>query len=321
MRKSISVVIPVFNEEGNVLSLFNEVKKVCEENHYEFEIIFVDDKSTDSTVEQLKKLDPITIIEFRKNFGQTQALDAGIKQAKNNFIVTLDGDGQNDPHDIPKMLKYLIDNDLDLVSGWRKNRKDPIGKKIVSRTAHLLRSSLINDGIHDSGCALKVYRKECFDHLSLYGEMHRFVPALLKIKGFTIGEMVVNHRPRLHGKSKYSWRRGMKGFIDMISVWYWKKFAVRPLHLLGGMGLVIIIFGFISGLITFYQYLQGQDMSETSWPLVTLFSFLIGLQIFISGLLADMLNKSYYENRVEAPYSIKKIIVREKQEAVEGISS
>ncbi len=321
MQKSISVIVPVFNEEGNITSLFNEIKQICIQAGYVYEIIFIDDKSTDNTLKILKTLDPITIIAFRKNFGQTQALDAGIKRAKHNIIVTLDGDGQNDPNDIPAMIELLEKQDLDLVSGWRKNRNDPIGKKIVSRTAHFIRRRLINDGIHDSGCALKVYRKECFEDLSLYGEMHRFIPALLKIKGFTIGEMVVNHRPRLHGKSKYSWRRGMKGFIDMVSVWYWKKFAVRPLHLLGGMGLVTIIFGFLSGLVTLYQFFRGQDMSETFWPLVTLFSFLIGLQIFISGLLADMLNKSYYENREETPYSIKEIIVKENTKKVESISA
>ncbi|WP_235297421.1 glycosyltransferase family 2 protein [Portibacter marinus] len=321
MKESISIIVPVYNEEANVQLLHHEIKTICEQNEYQYEIIFIDDKSTDQTLSELKKLHPVKILAFRKNFGQTQALDAGIKQAIYPIIVTMDGDGQNDPADIPKMIQYLRENDLDLVSGWRKNRKDPVGKKIVSRTAHLIRSTMINDGIHDSGCALKVYKKECFEDLSLYGEMHRFIPALLKIKGFTIGEMVVNHRPRLHGQSKYSWRRGLKGFIDMVSVWYWKKFAVRPLHLLGGMGLIIIIFGFLSGVITVFEFVKGQDMSETTWPLVTLFSFLIGLQIFISGLLADMLNKTYYENREEAPYSVKEIIQNEKKAEVENIGS
>ncbi|GLR17578.1 glycosyltransferase family 2 protein [Portibacter lacus] len=321
MQKSISIVIPVYNEEGNVATLFHEITEVCITQRYTYEIIFIDDKSKDNTLQELKKLSPAKIIAFRKNFGQTQALDAGLKLAKYPIIVTMDGDGQNDPSDIPKMISILFENDYDMVSGWRKNRKDPVGKKIVSRTANFLRKKLINDGIQDSGCALKVYKKECFDDLSLYGEMHRFIPALLKIKGFTIGEMVVNHRPRLHGVSKYSWRRGLKAFIDMISVWYWKKFAVRPLHLLGGMGLIIILFGFLSGLITVYEFAKGQDMSETIWPMITLFSFLIGLQIFISGLLADMLNKSYYESRDEMPYSIKEVIITENIKEVESIST
>ncbi|MCL4110074.1 UNVERIFIED_CONTAM: hypothetical protein GTU68_057304 [Idotea baltica] len=321
MQESISVIIPVYNEERNVADLYNEIRNVCIKQNYNFEIIFIDDKSRDNTLDELKKLSKVKIIAFRKNFGQTQALDAGLKLAIHPIIVTMDGDGQNDPNDIPKMITYLREHELDMVSGWRKNRKDPVGKKIVSRTANFIRKRMINDGIQDSGCALKVYKKECFDDLSLYGEMHRFIPALLKIKGFTIGEMVVNHRPRLHGVSKYSWRRGLKAFIDMISVWYWKKFAVRPLHLLGGIGLIIILFGFLSGLITVYEFINGQDMSETIWPMITLFSFLIGLQIFISGLLADMLNKSYYENRDEMPYSIKEVIVTENIKEVEGISS
>jgi glycosyltransferase involved in cell wall biosynthesis len=315
---SISVIIPVYDEEENVAPLFEEIVDVCIKSNYDFEIIFVDDKSTDSTLSVLRTLHPAKIIAFRKNFGQTQALDAGIKEAKNEIIVTLDGDGQNDPKDIPKMLDYLIDNNLDLVSGWRKNRKDPIGKKIVSRTANFIRKNMINDGIMDSGCALKVYRRACFSDVSLYGEMHRFIPALLKIKGYSIGEMVVNHRPRLHGKSKYSWRRGLKGFIDMISVWYWKKYAVRPLHLLGGLGIFIILFGCLSALVTLYEFAKGQDMSETIWPLMTLASFLIGIQVFISGLIADMLNKTYYENRNEVPYSVAEIIDNSNPKHVEN---
>jgi glycosyltransferase involved in cell wall biosynthesis len=318
---SISVIIPVYNEEDNVKTLFEEIVKVCATNNYQFEVIFIDDKSTDQTLKVLKTLRPAKILAFRKNFGQTQALDAGIKAAQNEIIVTMDGDGQNDPNDIPKMLDYLVENNLDLVSGWRKNRKDPVGKKIVSRTANFLRKNMINDGIMDSGCALKVYKRECFSDVSLYGEMHRFIPALLKIKGYSIGEMVVNHRPRLFGESKYSWRRGLKGFIDMISVWYWKKYAVRPLHLLGGLGIFIILLGCLSGVVTLFEFAKGQDMSETIWPLMTLACFLIGIQVFISGLIADMLNKTYYENRNEAPYSIVEIIDNMNPKQVENTPS
>jgi glycosyltransferase involved in cell wall biosynthesis len=304
----ISVVIPVYNEAGNVGVLFQELKNVCNKNHYKYEVIFIDDDSTDSTLEELKSLHPVKIIVFRKNFGQTQAMDAGIKSCTYPLIVTMDGDGQNDPADIPKLIKHLEDNKLDIVSGWRKKRKDSISKRIMSRTANLLRKILINDGIQDSGCSLKVYRKVVFNNLSLYGEMHRFIPAFLKIKGFKVGEIEVNHRARLHGQSKYSWRRGIKGFIDMISVWYWKKYAVRPLHLLGSLGILIFLFGVLCGFITVYEYIRGQDLSETIWPMMTLFSFLIGLQVFISGLITDMLIKTYYENRNESPYSIKQVI-------------
>ena len=306
--------MPVFNEEGNVAQLHQEIKKICKQVAYDYEIIFIDDHSTDDTLNVLKGLDPIKIIHFRKNFGQTQALDAGIKMAKYEIIATMDGDGQNDPNDIPAMIELMYDQGYDVISGWRKKRNDPIGKRIVSRTANFLRKLLIDDGIQDSGCGLKVYKKECFDDLSLYGEMHRFIPALLKIKGFKIGEMVVNHRPRLHGVSKYSWRRGLKGFIDMVSVWYWKKYAVRPLHILGSLGIFMILFGVVSAIITIIEFFRGQDLSDTIWPLFTLFSIFIGVQIFITGLIADMMIKTYYENRKEVPYSILSIYDTEKEE-------
>jgi glycosyltransferase involved in cell wall biosynthesis len=191
---------------------------------------------------------------MRKNFGQTAAMDAGIKASQYDYIVTMDGDRQNDPADIPRLVEYLEENDLDIVSGWRKHRKDTAMKKFTSRGANFLRKIIIDDGIHDSGCSLKIYRRECFDHINLYGEMHRFIPALLKIKGFKVGEIVVNHRPRTSGKTKYNWKRTFKGFVDMISVWFWGKFAVRPLHIFGTAGILSMLLGFICGIWSFVLY-------------------------------------------------------------------
>jgi len=223
--KSISVVVPVFNEEGNVEELHKEIIDTCEKAGIEYEIIFVDDGSSDRTVEICKTLKPLRLICLRRNFGQTAAMDAGIKAAKNDYIVTMDGDRQNDPADIPKLVDYLEKNNLDVVSGWRKHRKDTFFKKFTSRGANLLRSIIVKDGIHDSGCSLKIYKRECFKGINLYGEQHRFIPAILKIKGFKVGEMVVNHRARTAGVTKYNWHRTVKGFVDMISVWFWNKFA------------------------------------------------------------------------------------------------
>ena len=180
---------------------------------------------------------PLTYIQFRKNYGQTAALDCGFKAASKELIAAMDGDGQNDPADIPMMISYLMENDLDVVSGWRRSRQDTFGKRFVSRGANMLRHLIVHDGINDSGCTLKIYRRECFENLTLYGEQHRFIPALLKIRGFRIGEVEVNHRPRMAGKSKYSFVRVFKGFLDMLSVWFWTKYSSRPLHLLGGMSL------------------------------------------------------------------------------------
>ena len=305
--KSISIVIPVFNEEENIISLHSEIKTICEQEAYDYEIIFVDDGSSDKSVELIKELEPIKLIKFRKNYGQTAAFDAGIKNASKHYIVTMDGDGQNDPKDIPNLVSYLEKNDLDVVSGWRKNRKDKFMKKFVSRGANFLRKMLINDGIHDSGCSLKIFKRECFENLSLYGEMHRFIPALLKIKGFKVGEIIVNHRARTAGITKYSWNRTVKGFIDMVSVWFWNKYSVRPLHLLGGIGFFFIFLSILTGFFTIYKFIIGANMSQTVLPILTTFLFLTGLQMFISGLIADILMKSYFETTRNNSYNIKEI--------------
>lgn len=303
--KNISIVIPVFNEEDNIEALHQEIKEVCDSHNYNYEIIMVDDGSSDATYDKAKTLSPIKIVRLRKNFGQTAAMDAGIKAAQHDYVVTMDGDRQNDPNDIPRLINHLEENEFDVVSGWRKNRKDSFMKHFVSRGANLLRKILIHDGIHDSGCSLKVYRRECFEGLSLYGEMHRFIPALLKIRGFKIGELVVNHRKRTAGRTKYSWQRTIKGFVDMLSVWFWNKFAVRPLHLLGGIGLFLIFLSVVFGAWTLVEYIRGIQMSDTPLPLITAFSFLSGIQMFVSGLMADILIKNYFETTKNNSYSIR----------------
>ncbi|MCU0846822.1 MAG: glycosyltransferase family 2 protein [Spirochaetes bacterium] len=306
--REISVVIPVFNEEENVALLHEEVKSVCVKNRFRYEIIIIDDGSSDRTPQIIRKLSPVVLIQLRKNFGQTAAMDAGIKAAKYEYIVTMDGDRQNDPNDIPKLMDCMENNNLDIVSGWRKNRKDTFMKRFVSRGANVLRKVLIDDGIHDSGCSLKLYRKECFGNINLYGEMHRFIPAVLKIKGFKIGEVVVNHRARTAGKTKYNWKRTFKGFIDMVSVWFWNKFAVRPLHLLGGMGIFSISIGCISAAITVYYYITMGKVGHTAWPLFSVFFIMTGILLFVTGLMSDIIAKTYYETTRDSSYSIKQVV-------------
>lgn len=307
MRR-VSIVVPIYNEEGNVADLHKEIKEVCENNNYVYEIIFVDDGSSDKTVEICKMLKPLKLIQFRKNFGQTAAMDAGIKAAQYEYVVTMDGDRQNDPADIPKMIDYLEENNLDVVSGWRKNRKDTLMKRFTSRGANFLRHLIVHDGIHDSGCSLKVYKKECFHGINLYGEQHRFIPALLKIKGFTVGEVVVNHRARTAGKTKYNWKRTIKGFVDMISVWFWSKFASRPLHLLGGAGMGFLGLGFVCAVWSVILFISGAEMKKNIFPpLLTIFFVIVGLLLFVFGLMSEILMKTYYGLHVDAPYSIKKI--------------
>lgn len=309
----VSIVVPVYNEEGNVAELHREIKEVCDKNKYEYEIIFIDDGSTDKTGEICKTLRPLKYVRLRKNSGQTAAMDAGIKASTKDYIVTMDGDLQNDPEDIPAMLQYLIENEYDVVSGWRKHRKDTFMKRLVSRGANLLRHILIHDGIHDSGCSLKVYRRECFKGINLYGEQHRFIPAILRIKGFTVGEYVVHHRPRTSGKTKYNWKRTFKGFVDMISVWFWNKYATRPLHLLGGMGMVCLGIGGGCGIWSVVLFLMGRKMSSNIFPpILTVFFITIGMLLFVFGLMSEILIKIYFGVHVDKSYSIKE--TRENEE-------
>jgi glycosyltransferase involved in cell wall biosynthesis len=301
----ISFVIPVYNEEGNLHQLHQQILTAARQLNKEFEIIYVDDGSTDNSERELAKLTPATIITFRTNYGQTAALDAGIHHSNGELIVSLDGDLQNDPADIPKMIDYLQQKDLDVVCGWRKNRKDPWLKKFISDGAKFLRLYLVNDDIHDSGCTLRVYRSQCFNRLHIKGEMHRFIPALLKWRGYKIGEIPVNHRPRTYGKSKYTLKRTFKGFLDMLNLWFWRKYENRPLHMFGSMG--IFLMG-SSTLLSIYLALlkifANYALSNKIWPLLAMTGFSTGLQLLVLGLLANLI----IENRKEATqYEIKSI--------------
>lgn len=313
--KGLSVVVPIYNEEGNVRKLHEEICRVCMREKYAFEVIFVDDGSEDKTPEIARELKPIKYVRMRKNFGQTAAMDAGIKMAKYDYIVTMDGDLQNDPEDIPKMLKYLETNNLDVVSGWRKNRKDSFMKRFISRGANFLRGILVKDNIHDSGCSLKIYRRECFKGVNLYGEQHRFIPALLRIKGFAVGEVVVNHRPRTSGVTKYNWHRTIKGFVDMISIWFWNKYATRPLHIMGGFGIAFLALGGICGFWSVVLFLLGNYMSRNLMPpMLTVFFVIIGLLMFIFGLMSEIMIKTYYGVHADSPYSIKEVVENDLEE-------
>ncbi len=307
-KLDISVVVPLYNEEGNIKELHRRILEACQKLGNSFEIIFIDDGSTDATVENCKELTPLKLIEFRRNFGQTAAFDAGIKEAAGDIIITMDGDLQNDPNDI-KLLLEEMKKGYDVVSGWRWQRKDTMSKHLASRSANLLRKILIHDKIHDSGCSLKAYKRECFKDIDLFGEMHRFIPAILEIEGYKVGEVKVSHHARVHGKTKYNWKRGIKGVVDMISIWFWRSYSNRPLHLFGGTG---IIFSLAGILILFWMALEkiffGTAIAEKIWPLMGVFLILVGIQLFVFGLLADIMVKTYYKNRNHMNYSIKEII-------------
>lgn len=306
----LSAVVPIYNEEGNVVELHKRIREAFEKIGRPFEIIFVDDGSKDKTVELCRELSPLTLVEFRKNFGQTAAFDAGIKKATGDIVITMDGDLQNDPADIPLLLEEM-DKGYDIVSGWRFKRKDSLMKKFFSRGANLLRKGLVKDGIHDSGCSLKAYRRECFDGVDLFGEMHRFMPALLQLDGFRVSEVKVSHHPRIHGVTKYNWKRAIKGFVDMLFIWFWRKYSHRAIHLFGGTGLLLGIVGV--GILSWMfveKVFMGASLSERIWPLVGTLLVLVGVQLFIFGILVDVSVKTYYSQRNRMNYSVKQVTVK-----------
>jgi len=312
MGVDISVIIPTFNEEENVEVLYKELKTVVISLTLNFEIIFVDDCSTDTTNQRLLELhtkDPLVkIIKFRKNFGQSAAMKAGFDYAQGRLIITMDADLQNDPHDIPMMIEKIENENFDVVCGWRYNRKDPALKKAVSKLANRFRSILTGETIHDSGCTLRIYKQEAIRDIELYGELHRYIPAMLLWKGYRIGEIKTNHRQRVSGKSKYSWKRLAKGFLDLLVIAFWQKYSFRPMHIFGGSGLIM---GFVGLFITAYLILErllfGTGLSERPLFLIGILLIIVGVQFLAIGLLADIMLKVYYGQNQRKSYLIEKI--------------
>lgn len=303
----MSFVVPLLNEEENVGELHRRIAEAGRNLGRSFEIIFVDDGSKDGTVARCEGLSPLKLIVFRKNFGQTAAFDAGIKAARGDIIVTLDGDLQNDPADTSLLLAEM-DKGFDIVSGWRHKRKDSFMKRFFSRGANLLRKGLVQDGIHDSGCSLKAYRRECFDGMDLFGEMHRFIPALLQLDGYRVSEVKVSHHPRIHGVTKYNWRRAIKGFVDMVFIWFWRKYSHRAIHLFGGTGLGLSIVGVgILAWMFIERAFFGMSLAARIWPLAGTLLILVGVQLFIFGILVDVVVKTYYNQRGRMNYTIREV--------------
>lgn len=304
-----SVVVPVYNEEENIASLHRDIVVAMTALNAPFEIIFVNDGSSDNTQKVLETLSPVTVVRMRKNFGQTAAMDAGIKQAQGEIIITLDGDGQNPPSEIPKLLEVMEKEGVDIVSGWRKKRRDPFFKRFVSRGAYALRSLFVKDHIHDSGCSLKAYKRYCFEGIDLFGEMHRFIPAILSWSGFTVSEVAIEHRERLHGVSKYNWKRVIKGFVDMLFIWFWRKYAARPMHLLGMLSIVLGVSGISLMIWVFVRRVILQiSLANSTMPMISLFCIVLAGQFFVSGIILDVVMKQYYGNR--RYYSVRSITQR-----------
>jgi glycosyltransferase involved in cell wall biosynthesis len=307
---NISVIIPAYNEEKNISELYIKLTKALKPVG-SYEIIFIDDGSTDGTFKEIEKIsnkyNNVRIIKFRRNFGQSAAWDAGFKQAKGNLIITIDADLQNDPSDIPKLIEKLNEG-YDVVSGWRYTRKDNLSKRMFSAFSRLLRNLIINDKIHDSGCSLKIYRRECLTDIDLYGEMHRYITEILSLKGYKIGELKIKHLPRQHGRTKYNLIRVPKGFLDLIVIAFWQKYSARPIHLFGGLGILMSLFGCFTGIYLIYsKFIEKQPIANRPLLLLAILLIILGIQFIIFGLVADILTKLYYSGP-KKNYSIERII-------------
>lgn len=303
----ISIIIPAYNEGDSIKEIHFELDSVLRTITDKYEIIFVDDGSTDNSFEilrQIKQVDnKVKVIKFRRNFGQSAAISAGFDYSKGDVLITMDGDLQNDPRDIPKLLAKLEKEDYDVVCGWRVDRQDSLLKKSFSKIANWLRRRFIAGGIHDSGCTLRAYKKKCIDDLELYGEMHRYIPALVLRRGYKIGEVVVKHHERQYGKTKYNWERIIRGLLDLIVVIFWQKFSVRPMHIFGGIGLILSFIGTVVGLyLVILRLFFDMGLSDRPLFIVAIFMVIVGIQFFVFGVLADIMLKIYYGQKERKHY-------------------
>jgi len=308
----LSFVIPVKNESKSVNILVQEILAVLKQiNKESFEIIFVDDGSTDKTYDVVKKLHKkdkrVKIVKLRGNWGKSTALQAGFEQAGGEIIFTLDADLQDNPQEIPLFLKE-IDKGYDLVSGWKKKRYDPLTKVIPSRILNFTTSLLTGVKIHDTNCGFKAYRKEVIKNLNLYGELYRFIPILVAKQNFKVGEIIVKHRKRKYGKTKFGWGRNTKGLLDLITVIFLTGYLRRPGHFFGTLGLTSFFFGFLIGLyITYLRVTTGSIQFRHPLLFLGILLMVIGVQLITTGLLAEMI-VSFNQKKQNINKSISEII-------------
>ncbi|MCB0520602.1 MAG: glycosyltransferase family 2 protein [Lewinellaceae bacterium] len=304
----LSVVISVFNEEENVALLSGQLAAALA--GFEYEIIFVDDGSTDGTLAALKAIPDkrLRIIELRKNYGQSLALMAGIDHARGDFIATLDGDLQNDPSDIPAMLQVAQDGHWDMVAGIRANRKDGFFlRKIPSMVANWIIRTTAGVKMKDYGCALKVFRSEVAKDLGLYGELHRFIPVLAHLEGARITQMEVKHHPRRFGKSKYGLGRTFKVMSDLLLMLFFKSYLQRPMHLFGNVGVVMFLLGTAINLYLGVLKLLGHDIWGKPLLILGLMLFIGGIQLITVGIVVEIQMRTYFESQQKRPYKIRKV--------------
>jgi glycosyltransferase involved in cell wall biosynthesis len=308
----ISIVIPLYNEEESIPHLWEALDAAIANYGRPAEVIIVDDGSKDRSFALLRDIaakDPrFTIIRFRRNFGQTAAFAAGFNQARGDVVITMDADLQNDPMDIPKLMAK-IDEGYDIVSGWRKDRQDRYwDRKLPSMMANRLISNVTDVRLHDYGCSLKAYRRDVLQHVHLYGELHRFIPALASQVGGTVTEVPVNHRARQYGRSKYGISRTVRVMLDLITVWFLGTYSTRPIHVFGTLGLLSAAGGVAIGLfLTFLKIFLNENIGNRPLLLLAVLLVVIGVQLITMGLLGEMITRTYYESQNKPIYVVREI--------------
>ena len=306
--RELSVVIPVMNEEDNIKPMIEAVDVALKD--YDYEVIFVDDGSTDATRKHIKEhiTDRITLIELRKNYGQSTAMAAGIDYSTGTYVTMLDGDLQNDPSDIPMMLEKLKAEDWDVVAGNRKNRKDgAVLRKIPSKIANAIIRSMTKVYIQDYGCTLKVFRKEIAEDLGLYGELHRFIPVLASMQGARIVQVDVKHHARRFGVSKYGLGRTFRVMSDLVTMVFFRKYSQKPMHLFGTMGFISLFLGILINIYMLILKIMGEDIWGKPLLLLGMILLLGGIQLITIGILAEVSMRTYYESGNKKTYQVRKI--------------
>ena len=312
--KKLSIILPIYNESENISPLFQEIINSINQDfwNFDYEIIFVNDWSTDNSWDEIctiqKNNKNIIAINLQRNYGQATALQVWFENCDWDLIVTLDWDGQNDPKDIKKIYDKMQQENLDVVAGRRKKRKDPLSIKLITKCAKFFRKIFINDKIHDSGCTLRIYKRECINQLHLRWEMHRYIVEILKIKWYKIWELEVNHRARTHWKSKYNWEKSTKWFIDLLYIRFIAKYQSRPLHLFGWVGIATFFVWLLSFLFSIYQKIWWWlSINRSGRFLVWVFLIQTWIMIFIFWIIIDILIRNYYNTSDEKMYIIKEI--------------
>ena len=315
----ISVVIPAYNEEESIPHLYKKLKEVLDRLGREYEIIFVDDGRDDRTPEILKDIAKkdrtVKVIRFRRNYGQTAAMYAGFVHASGDVIITMDADLQNDPEDIPRLLEKMEEG-YDIVSGWRKDRKDPfLSRKLPSMIANWIISKVTGVELHDYGCTLKAYKADIAKRYRLYGDMHRFLPALAKRFGAKVTEIPVRHHPRIYGKSKYGIGRTIRVILDIFLVKFLNEYITKPLYVFGGVGFLMFFVGFlIEAYLTFLKIFLGEDIGDRPLLILGVLLILTGVQLISTGVIAELIIRTYYESKNEKPYVIEEKINLDEKE-------